>query len=292
MKLTGSKKNLESSKRSSQRASLVEFDLEAISIKRQCELLSVNRSRVYYRPKEKGPGIAFKYLIIGLIDKIHTNHPYYGSRRITKELNRMGHKVNRKRIQLYLREMGVVVFYPGPNLSKRNRKHKVYPYLLKNLKVDHRNHVWSIDITYISMPKGHMYLFAIIDWYTREIIDYELSNSLDTGFIIKCLKRAFKTHKPEIINSDQGSQFTSNEYIALLKSEDIKISMDSVGRATDNARIERFFRSIKQEKLYIYEYNTVNELRLLIAEYMEFYNYRRIHQFLDYQTPYEFSMAA
>ena len=245
MKLTGSKKNLESSKTPSQRASLVEFDLDAISIKRQCELLSVNRSRVYYRPKEKGPGITFKYLIIGLIDKIHTNHPYYGSRRITKELNRMGHRVNRKRIQLYLREMGVVVFYPGPNLSKRNRKHKVYPYLLKNLKVDHRNHVWSIDITYISMPKGHMYLFAIIDWYTREIIDYELSNSLDTGFIIKCLKRAFRTYKPEIINSDQGSQFTSNEYIALLKSEDIKISMDSVGRATDNARIERFFRSIK-----------------------------------------------
>ncbi|MGX8797704.1 IS3 family transposase [Fusibacter sp. JL298sf-3] len=286
------KKNLESSKTPSQRASMVEFDLNAISIKRQCELLCVNRSRVYYRPKEKGPGNAFKYLIIGLIDKIHTDYPYYGSRRITKELNRMGHKVNRKRIQLYLREMGVVIFYPGPNLSKRNRKHKVYPYLLKNLKVDCRSQVWSIDITYISMPKGHMYLFAIIDWYTREIIDYELSNSLDTGFIIKCLKRAFKTHKPEIINSDQGSQFTSNEYIALLKNEDIKISMDSVGRATDNARIERFFRSIKQEKLYIYEYNTVNELRLLVAEYIEFYNYKRIHQALDYQTPYEFSMAA
>jgi Transposase and inactivated derivatives len=142
------------------------------------------------------------------------------------------------------------------------------------------------------MSKGHMYLFAIIDWYTREIIDYELSNSLDTAFIIKCLKRAFRTHKPEIINSDQGSQFTSNDYIALLKSEDIKISMDTVGRATDNARIERFFRSIKQEKLYIYEYNTVDELRVLIAEYMDFYNYRRIHQSLDYQTPHEFSLAA
>ncbi len=194
---------------------------------------------------------------------------------LLKELNRMGHKVNRKRIQLYLREMGVIIFYPGPNLSKRNRKHKVYPYLLKTLKVDCHNHVWSIDITYISMPKGHMYLFAIIDWYTREIMDFELSNRLDTGFIIKCLKRAFKTHKLEIINSDQGSQFTSNEYIALLKSEDIKISMDSVGRGTDNAKSERFFRSIKQEKLYIYEYNNVNELRLLVAEYIEFYNYKR-----------------
>jgi len=271
---------------------LVELNFDAISIKRQCELLSVNRSRVYYQPKENGPGIAFKYLIISLIDKTHTDHPYYGSRRITKELNRMGYKVNRKRIQLYLREMGIVVFYPGPNLSKRNRKHKVYPYLLKNLNVDHRNQVWSIDITYISMSKGHMYLFAIIDWYTREIIDYELSNSLDTAFIIKCLKRAFRTHKPEIINSDQGSQYTSNDYIALLKSEDIKISMDTVGRATDNARIERFFRSIKQEKLYIYEYSTVDELRVLIAEYMDFYNYKRIHQSLDYQTPYEFSLAA
>lgn len=255
-------------------------------------MLSVNRSRVYYKPKENGPGAAFKYIIIRLIDQIHTEHPYYGSRRITKLLNRMGYEVNRKRIQKYLREMGIVVFFPGPNLSKRNRMHKVYPYLLRNLTVDRRDQVWSIDITYISMPKGHMYLFAIIDWYTREIVDYELSNSLDVSFVSKCLKRAFKTRKPEIINSDQGVQFTSNEYISLLKSESIQISMDSVGRATDNARIERFFRSIKQEKLYIYEYETVQELSVLISDYIKFYNYERLHQSLNYLTPYEFSMAA
>lgn len=271
---------------------MVDFDYEKISIKRQCELLSVNRTRVYYKPKAGGPGLAYKHALMRLIDELHTEHPYYGSRRITKTLNRNGHKVNRKRIQSYMREMGIVVFYPGPNLSKRNRMHKVYPYLLRNINIDHKDHVWSIDITYIPMSKGHMYLFAIIDWYTREIIDYELSNSLDTSFITKCLRRAFKIRKPEIINSDQGTQFTSNEYISLLKYEKISISMDSVGRATDNNRIERFFRSLKQEKLYIFEYETVNELQALISDYMKFYNNERPHQSLDYQTPYELSMAA
>jgi putative transposase len=271
---------------------MVDFNNESISIKRQCELLSINRTRVYYKPKTGGPGLAYKYALMRLIDEIHTEHPYYGSRRITKVLNRKGHKVNRKRIQSYMREMGIVVFYPGPNLSKRNRMHKVYPYLLRKLNIDRKDYVWSIDITYIPMPRGHMYLFAIIDWYTREIIDYELSNSLDTSFIIKCLKRAFKTRKPQIMNSDQGTQFTSNEYISLLKSEKVSISMDSVGRATDNNRIERFFRSLKQEKLYIFEYENVRELQILISEYMTFYNTERPHQSLGYQTPYESSMAA
>jgi putative transposase len=158
--------------------------------------------------------------------------------------------------------------------------------------VDKPRQVWAVDITYIPMPKGHMYLFAIIDWYTREIIDYELSNSMDTSFIIKCLKRAFQKSKPEIINSDQGSQFTSNEYIELLKEHGIKISMDSVGRATDNARIERFFRSLKQEKLYIYDYESVKALRMLVQEYIQFYNLVRGHQSLNYMTPNEFNMAA
>ena len=188
--------------------------------------------------------------------------------------------------------MAIVVYYPSPNLSKRNRQHKVYPYLLKKLAITRKNQVWSIDITYIPMSHGHMYLFAIIDWFTREIVDFELSNSLDTTFITTCLKRAFEEAKPEIINSDQGSQFTSNEYINLLKSEGIRISMDSVGRATDNNRIERFFRSLKQEKLYIYAYESVNELKTLIQEYMKYYNTERPHQSLGYATPAEVSKAA
>lgn len=266
--------------------------MKSISLSRQCELLSINRTRVYYRPTS-GPGMAYKQLLIKLIDQIHTSHPYYGSRRITQELVKVhGHKVNRKRIQGYMREMGLKVYFPGPNLSKRNRKHKVYPYLLKSIKIDRKNQVWAIDITYIPMTKGHMYLFAIIDWYTREIIDYELSNSLDTTFVTTCLKRAFLKAKPDIINSDQGVQFTSNEYISLLKENEISISMDSVGRATDNARIERFFRSLKQEKLYIYEYETIFELKILITDYMQFYNFERLHQSLGYMTPSEFSEAA
>jgi putative transposase len=270
---------------------MVEFELKGITLSRQCELLSINRTRIYYEPVQ-GPGGAYKHLLIKLIDQIHTEHPYYGSRRITALLKRSGYDVNRKRIQGYMREMGLVVYYPGPNLSKRNRLHKVYPYLLRNMIIDKPRQVWAVDITYISMPKGHMYLFAIIDWYTREIIDYELSNSMDTAFIIKCLSRAFEKFTPEIINSDQGSQFTSNEYIELLKGHGIRISMDSVGRATDNARIERFFRSLKQEKLYIYEYETVKALRTLVQEYIQFYNLVRGHQSLDYMTPNEFNMAA
>lgn len=270
---------------------MVEFELKSITLSRQCELLSINRTRIYYEPVQ-GPGGVYKQLLIKHIDQIHTEHPYYGSRRITAFLKRSGYDVNRKRIQGYMREMGLVVYYPGPNLSKRNRLHKVYPYLLRSMIINRPRQVWAVDITYISMHKGHMYLFAIIDWYTREIVDYELSNSMDTAFIIKCLSRAFKKSTPEIINSDQGSQFTSNEYIDLLKENGIRISMDSVGRATDNARIERFFRSLKQEKLYIYEYETVKELRTLIQEFIHHYNFVRGHQSLGYMTPREFGMVA
>lgn len=263
-----------------------------IPLSRQCDLLGINRTRIYYQPVF-GEKQKHKQEIILFIDKIHTKHPYYGSRRIVNLLKRIGYSVNRKRIQNYMREMGITAYYPGPNLSKSDRKHKVYPYLLRNLEIGRKNHVWATDITYIPMPRGHMYLYAIIDWHTREIIDYELSNSLDTTFVTRCLKRAFKNKdRPEIMNSDQGTQFTSTEYIGLLKENGIQISMDSVGRATDNARIERFFRSLKQEKLYIYEYSHVTALKELIDEYIEFYNNERPHQSLEYLTPREFSVAA
>ena len=260
-----------------------------IALKRQCELLSVSRTSIYYKPK---PGNHYVMVLMRKIDEIHLKHPYYGSRRITKELKVLGYPVNRKRIQKYMRQMRLKVYYPGPNLSKRNRMQKVYPYLLKGLTINQKNQVWGIDITYIPMPKGHMYLFAVIDWYSRLIVEYELSPTLDTYFVTQCLKKAFSKAKPEIINSDQGCQFTSNEYIDLLKDNGIKISMDSVGRATDNAVIERFFRSIKQEKLYLYEYETPRELYVLVKEYMHFYNHERMHQSLNYQKPYDVYTAA
>ncbi|KXG75022.1 IS3 family transposase [Thermotalea metallivorans] len=182
-------------------------------------------------------------------------------------------KENSSTEKRYMGEMGIYVIYPGPNLSKRNKAHKVYPYLLRNLPITRANQVWGVDITYVSMPKGWMYLFVIIDWYSRCIIDHELSNTMETGFMIEILQRAFKKAIPEIMNSDQGSQFTSNEYIDLLKENHVRIRMDSKGRATDNAITEGFFRNIKQEKLYIFEYSTPRKLRSLINEYIHFYNF-------------------
>lgn len=187
-----------------------------------------------------------------------------------------------------MREMRIMAIYPKKNLSKRNLKHRTYPYLLRDYTVTENNEVWGIDITYIPMPRGSMYLCALIDWNARKIVACTLSNSLGTEFVIRTLHKAFRKHGiPNIINSDQGSQFTSNEYIALLKEKGIKISMDGKGRATDNAITERFFRNLKQESLYLYDYESVSEVKVLIDNYINFYNSERIHQSLDYFTPDE-----
>jgi len=187
-----------------------------------------------------------------------------------------------------MREMRIMAIYPKKNLSRRNLKHRTYPYLLRDYTVTENNQVWGIDITYIPMPKGSMYLCAMIDWHARKAITSTLSNTLGTGFVIRTLHKAFRKHGiPKIINSDQGSQFTSNDYIALLKEKGIKISMDGKGRATDNAITERFFRNLKQESLYLYEYESVSEVKALIDNYIDFYNSERLHQSLDYLTPDE-----
>ena len=188
-----------------------------------------------------------------------------------------------------MREMGIHGFCPDPNLSKRLRGKYVYPYLLRGLNIDHPNQVWSIDITYCRMKQGFMYLTAIIDWHSRYIVGFTLSNTLEKAAVIETVKKAIKQHgKPEIINCDQGSQFTSDEYINLLKENEIKISMDGKGRALDNQRIERFFRSFKWEKLYLEEYETGHQLRKIVKEYIEYYNSQRPHQSLDYKTPSEY----
>jgi putative transposase len=282
LKLTGSKKNLASNKAYSERASMIDWNYKKINIKRQAELLKVRRTSLYYKPV----GISDEELaLMHAIDRIYTKWPAFGYRRITAKLQEEGYQVNRKRVRRLMRKMGISAIYPGPNLSKRNKMHHTYPYLLRNFKIERPNQVWGVDVTYIPMKNGWMYLFAVIDWYSRCIVAWELSNTFDTAFIIRCLMRAFSKAKPEIINSDQGSQFTSNKYIDLLKANNIRISMDGRGRATDNARTERFFRSLKYEKLYLIEYCIVEEVKSAISLFVDEYNNERPHQAIGYRHP-------
>lgn len=266
---------------------MIEKGNKKLSITRQAELLDINRTSLYYRPV---PIRQEELDIKRLIDEIYTKHPEYGYRKMTKVL-RNKHKIiiNCKRTRRYMREMGIHGFCPGPNLSKRLHKKYLYPYLLRDLNIEHPNQVWSVDISYCRMKHGFMYLVAIIDWYSRYIVGFGLSNTLEKAFVIEAVNNAVKIHgAPEIINSDQGAQFTSQEYVELLRGKGIKISMDGKGRALDNQRIERFFRSYKWEKLYLEECETGHELRRLTKEYIAYYNNERPHQSLDYQTPAQY----
>jgi len=227
------------------------------------------------------------YNLIKEIDKQFTETPFYGSRKIKAHLSRKGYRVNRKKIQRLMREMGIEAIYPKPNLSRRNDDHKIYPYLLKNMDICRPNQVWACDITYIPTPMGHMYLVGIIDWYSRKIVSWRLSTTLDTGFCLEVLEEALAMGKPEIFNTDQGSQFTSREFTERLENAGIKISMDSKGRALDNIIIERFWRNLKYEKIYLNEYTSIINLRKDICDYMDLYNNRRPHQALAYRYPSE-----
>ncbi|MBA1336488.1 MAG: Mobile element protein [Firmicutes bacterium] len=287
MRLPGLKKNLAESNSREDRMKMIDRDNKRLSISRQAKLLSINRSSLYYKPVQISDE---EYRIKRIIDEVYTAHPEYGYRRMTVILNRdYGILINRKRTRRYMREMGIHGFCPGPNLSKRLHSKYVYPYLLRDLNINHPNQVWSVDITYCRMKRGFMYMVAIIDWYSRYIVGYALSNTLERSFVIQAIKKAIKRYgAPEIINSDQGCQFTCDDYINLLKEKHIKISMDGKGRALDNQRIERFFRSYKWEKLYLEEYETGHQLRQITQEYVEYYNNRRPHQSLGYKTPAEY----
>lgn len=253
-----------------------------ITVKKQAELLEVNRTSVYYRPVQKGdPDIE----IMHIIDEIYTRWPHYGYRRITKELQNRNIPINRKRVLRLMRCMGIYGIAPGPNLSKRNHQHHIYPYLLRGVKPKHSDHIWGIDITYIRMTGGFMYLVAIIDWYSRYIVSWELSSTLEKGFVLRALRKAIASRKPEIINSDQGVHFTCGDYINLLKEHEIQISMDGKGRATDNAITERFFRNLKWEKIYYESYSQPKEVYRAVRTYIEEYNNTRPHQALGYETP-------
>jgi len=263
---------------------MVERNHPKINVKRQAELLGIHRTNVYRRPSK--PQLSDENIqIMHVIDEIYTDKPFYGYRRMTAALRNKGFYVNRKRVRRLMRLMGVHGIHPKPNLSKRFHAKYCRPYLLRGLHIDHPNHVWGIDITYLRMGKGFMYLFAIVDWFSRKIVDFELSSTLDKGFVMTCLKRSLQHDKPVIINSDQGSHFTNAEYLELMAKHKVLVSMDGKGRATDNSRTERFFRSLKHECIYLNEFENPRALRKGIAQYMRFYNTERPHQALDYETP-------
>jgi len=223
-----------------------------------------------------------------LIDKQFLETSFYGSRKMTSHLRRLGHRVNRKRVRRLMRVMLLIPVYPKPNLSKRNQEHKVYPYLLRNLEISRPNQVWATDITYIPMAEGHAYLTAVIDWYSRKVLSWRVSTTLETTFCKEALKEALdKYGAPEIFNTDQGCQYTSKEFTEILVSNGIKISMDSKGRALDNIIIERFWGSLKREKIYLNEYDSVKDLRIDIKRYISFYNSKRPHQSLNDYYPGE-----
>ena len=222
-----------------------------------------------------------------LIDEEYTKHPFIGTRRMCEYLKDLGYSVNRKRIQNLYRKMGIEAVYQKPNLSKANKLHVIYPYLLRGKIITHCNQVWSTDITYIRLKKGFVYLVAIIDWFSRYVLDWEISTTLEADFCIESLKNAIKKSKKicEIFNSDQGVQFTSSDFIDVLKNNEIQISMDGRGRALDNIFVERLWRSVKYECIYLKEFATVTSVRRALHEYFEYYNHRRLHQSLGYKTP-------
>jgi putative transposase len=243
----------------------------------------VSRASLYYLKVGPSESVRLKHRI----DELYTRYPFFGSRRLTAQLMREGEEVNRKRVQRYMREMGIEGIAPGPNLSKRNQAHKVYPYLLKGLVINRCNQVWGIDITYIRLIGSWVYLVAILDWHSRFVVSWELSDTLEMAFVLSAVSRAFRGSVPEIFNSDQGSHFTSPVYIEMLKEAGTEISMDGKGRAMDNILTERLWRTVKYEEVYLNEYGSPREAEQGLRRYFEFYNRERLHQALKYRTPAE-----
>jgi len=263
---------------------LVNKHSQNLNISQQCALLGVSRGSYYYAPKPINP---YTLELMDLIDEIYTERPFYGSPRITATLKKKGYYVNIKRIKRLMGIMAISAIYPGPNLSKANHEHKIYPYLLKGLDIKSINQVWSTDITYIRVKHGFLYLTAVIDWYSRYVLSWEVSNTLDSYFCKTALLTALNTGTPEIFNTDQGVQFTSNQFTDTLLKHNIRISMDSKGRALDNIFVERLWRSVKYEEVYLNNYDTVPELVKGLDKYFQFYNNERVHQSLNYNTPAE-----
>jgi putative transposase len=278
------KKNLASNLRRSERLEMLEREQSELSLATQAELLRVSRSSLYYRPV--GPS-AKEIAVRHRIDEIYTRHPIYGSRRMTAVLGREGWSISRPTVQVYMREMGIAGIAPGPKTSQPSPEHKVYPYLLRHREVCRPNQVWGIDITYVRLRAGWMFLVAILDWFSRFVVSWELDQTLESSFVLHAVDHALAQARPEIWNSDQGSHFTSPKYTQRLLDAQVQISMDGRGRAMDNVFTERLWRSVKYEEVYLKDYAIPREARLGIGNYLTFYNYERPHPSLGYLTPAE-----
>ena len=253
-----------------------------ISVRRQCALLGVNRSGLYY---ERVGQSEQNLLLLRLLDEQYTRTPFYGSRKMTEWLATVGHEVNRKRVRRLMELLGVEAVYPKPKLSQPGDGHRIYPYLLRGTTVERVNQVWSTDITYIRMAQGFVYLVAVRDWFSRFVLSWSLSVTMEVEFCVEALQRALRRGRPDIFNTDQGSQFTSEKFTAELAGRQIAISMDGRGRCMDNIFVERLWRSLKYEEVYLKDYASVTEARAGIGRYFQFYNHQRLHQSLAYRTP-------
>ena len=288
--LEGKLKSLVSSKG---RKTFIDTKLD-ISLNRQCQILGISKSSLYYKPVKKYSS-EYELQLLNAINDIYSEFPYYGTRRIVTALKNMGYNIGRKLVKSMMAYMGIKAIYPTKKTTIPNKEHEKYPYLLKQFKndkiqviIDTPNKVWNADITYIKLEKGYVYLAAIIDWNTKKILSWKLSNTMDVSLTTSVLNEALSLYpKPEIFNSDQGSQYTAQAHIDILKSHNIQISMDGKGRSIDNICIERFWRSIKYEEIYLNDYKSMNELRYSIDNYIKKYNSKRLHSAIDYKTPNE-----
>jgi putative transposase len=261
---------------------LIETDHPGLSVARQCELLDLPRSSLYYRPWRDE---TYNEELMRLIDEQYTRTPFYGIRKMRLWLAGQGHEVNLKRVQRLMRRLGLEAIYPKPRLSAGGPENRVYPYLLRGVRIDHSDQVWATDITYIRMRRGFLYLVAIMDWHSRYVLSWELSPNLETDFCVTCLERALEASRPAIFNSDQGAQFTSAAFTQRLEAAGVAISMDGRGRFWDNIFIERLWRSVKYEEVYLHDYEDGQQARERLEWYFPFYNHERPHQSLEYATP-------
>jgi len=253
-----------------------------LSLSRQCQLLGLNRAALYY---QAAPVDAYELELMALLDRQYLRTPFYGSRRMTAWLQTQGHGVNRKRVQRLMQRMGLAAIYQRPRTSRPAPANRIYPYLLRGLRIERVHQVWAADITYIPMARGFLYLVAVMDWVSRYVLAWRLSNLLDASFCIEALEEALRQGRPEIFNTDQGSQFTDEGFTGVLRGHGVAISMDGRGRYADNIFVERLWRSVKYEEVYLKAYDNVAQARQGIAAYFEFYNHQRLHQALGYRTP-------
>jgi putative transposase len=263
---------------------MIESQHPTISIRQQCQLIGLNRSTYYRQSAGETP---FNLRLMGIIDEQYTRRPFYGYPKMTAVLRRQGYAVNRKRVARLMRKMDLQAVVPGRNLSKPAPGHQIYPYLLRGMAITQTDQVWSTDITYVPMRRGYMYLVAVIDWHSRYVLAWQLSNTLDGAFCLDTLNQALRLGQPAIFNTDQGTQFTAQAFTGRLQTAGIRISMDGRGRALDNIFVERLWRTVKYEDIYPQHYETVLELERGLRDYFDFYNYERPHQSLAYRTPAE-----